>query len=356
MAEVVGAVCGVQAQVMAAAELAVSARVAGITRKDVQEALWERRTLVKTWSIRGTLHLHPARELPLWTAANRTETYWHEPRWLEQYGLTAKQAHSILEAIGDALEGRRLTREQLGEEVARRAGSWAKRKTKAIQFGELASTWPQLLGPAADTGVLCFGPNEGARVTFVRADEWVSWQELDPHESFAKVFLRYLAAYGPATHRDFAHWFRIKPPKAAGLVESLADELVEVEVEGHRALLPARDAGLPEVMPGRSVRLVPAYDCYVIGAHPPEWQRSRLIPEAVRRRVFDRGAGPFPVLLIDGLAAGAWERRSRRKTVELEVEPFRRLTREEHRLLEADADRVGEFLGARVALSVGSAR
>src|SRR5436309_6595107 len=67
----VSAVCGIQAQVMPAAELSVGIRVDGVTRGDVQAALWERRLLVKTYGIRGTIHLFPSDELPLWMAALR---------------------------------------------------------------------------------------------------------------------------------------------------------------------------------------------------------------------------------------------------------------------------------------------
>src|SRR6476620_9471601 len=60
---------GIQAQVMSAAELALWARVDGLIREDVQSARWEDRTLVKTWAMRGTLHLLAASELPLYVAA-----------------------------------------------------------------------------------------------------------------------------------------------------------------------------------------------------------------------------------------------------------------------------------------------
>src|SRR6266542_7093452 len=62
---------GVHAQVQASAELQLAVRVDGITQGDVREALWERRQLVKAWTLRGTLHLHPADELQLWHAARR---------------------------------------------------------------------------------------------------------------------------------------------------------------------------------------------------------------------------------------------------------------------------------------------
>src|SRR5258706_13693369 len=60
--------CGLHAQVMSSAELTVWARVEGLDRKAVQRALWQDRTLVKTWAMRGTLHLLPSNELPFWHA------------------------------------------------------------------------------------------------------------------------------------------------------------------------------------------------------------------------------------------------------------------------------------------------
>src|SRR6187455_1106442 len=71
LGEVVSEVGGIHAQVQGSAELQLAARVEGITQADVREALWERRELVKAWTLRGTLHLHPAGELALWLSARR---------------------------------------------------------------------------------------------------------------------------------------------------------------------------------------------------------------------------------------------------------------------------------------------
>src|SRR5437763_11763069 len=71
LVDVVRMTCGIHAQVMAAAELSLAARIDGLTRLDVHDALWRERSLVKAWTVRGTLHLHPADELPLWFPARR---------------------------------------------------------------------------------------------------------------------------------------------------------------------------------------------------------------------------------------------------------------------------------------------
>jgi len=61
--------CGAHAQVLSAAGLSIGRRLAGATRTDVQRALWSERTLVKTFAPRGTVHLLPTAELPMWTGA-----------------------------------------------------------------------------------------------------------------------------------------------------------------------------------------------------------------------------------------------------------------------------------------------
>jgi hypothetical protein len=135
----------------------------------------------------------------------------NEVQRLAGMGLEVAQQEAILAAIGEALSGRCLTREELGEEVARRVGAWA---TEAVSpaFGSQWPRWQTTIGAAANAGVLCFGPNQGSKVTFVRPDQWLSgWEEIDGATALREVFRRYLWAYGPATPRDFAQWFGMPP-------------------------------------------------------------------------------------------------------------------------------------------------
>ena len=109
LVEVVGQVCGIQAQMMGAAELAVGARVTGVTQQDVREALWERRSLVKTYGPRGTLHLLPAGELPMWMAALQAIPDHYRAMWHELADVGREQVDELVQATGQALDGRRLT-------------------------------------------------------------------------------------------------------------------------------------------------------------------------------------------------------------------------------------------------------
>ena len=356
LAEVVSVVGGVQAQVSTAAEWAIGARVADVTQRDVRAELWERRGLVKTYSLRGTLHLHPANEMPLWTAARRALPDWREGRWQAAYGLVPERADAVLTAMADALDGRCLTRAELADAVAQRAGSWARER--------MASVWADLIGMGFEAGLLCFGPSQGSSVTFARLDQWIGrGEEVEPYAALATICRRYLAAYGPATHRDFAEWFggrRLPTEAARALFERLRDEngaVEEVVVEGKRAWLPKGDAETPAPPVGRVSRLLPQYDCYILGSR---FGRERIVPEAARTRLFAykngryEGAAGRPVLLIDGVVAGMWERRARGKRIEIRVETFGTLTAERRERLEVEAARVGEFLEAPAVLTLGA--
>ncbi|MDQ3930651.1 MAG: winged helix DNA-binding domain-containing protein, partial [Chloroflexota bacterium] len=86
--DVVTDVGGLHAQVMSSAELIAWARVEGVTPEDVRKALWEERALVKTWAMRGTLHLLPAREFPTYVGALRTRQGYMRASWLKYFNIT----------------------------------------------------------------------------------------------------------------------------------------------------------------------------------------------------------------------------------------------------------------------------
>jgi hypothetical protein len=352
MVEVVRAVCGIHAQLMPAAELSVGVRVAEVTRQEVREELWQRRGLVKTYGLRGTVHLFPADELPLWLAALRADPKPDEARRLAQMGLDLAQVEAIVAAIGEALDGQCLTREKLGLEVARRVGPWASEAVSPA-FGGQWPRWLMALGEAASRGLLCFGPNQGQKVTFVRPDQWLSsgWAEVDGTEALREVLRRYLSTYGPATHREFAQWFGMPPSRALDLTRQLADELEEVDIEGHRAWLLRAEAMLAFPPVEGVARLLPHFDCYVIGCHP----RDRLVPVAWAKRVLTRGGiGNLPVMVADGIVAGLWQQRRTGRRLEIRVEAFQPLSAHQHQELEAAVVRIGEIVEAEGVLSLGA--
>jgi hypothetical protein len=340
---VVRRICGLHAQVMSSAELTLWARVEDLEPDAVHKALWEERSLVKTWAMRGTLHLLPAAELPLWVGAQGVlKPRHHAPSWLRYFGLSREEADALIAAIPEALDGRMLTREELTQEVGRLVGS--------EELGsKLRHSWGALLKPAAFRGNLIFAPSAGQNARFARPDHWLAeWQPVETEGAAREVTRRYLAAYGPATREEFARWFGMTSPAQAGrLIESLGEEIASVEIEGSQAWMLAEY--LPEVEvaePSGVVRLLPAFDHYVVAA-PRE--REAVLPEALKSRVYRPQGWLSPVLLVDGRMEGLWRHERKRDQLIVEIEPFAKQPGWVRRAAEEEAERLARFLGGELA-------
>jgi hypothetical protein len=309
---VVSRLAGLHAQVAASAELALWARVEGVEPGWTAAAL-ERRELVKTWAMRGTLHYLPAAELGTYVAAQAVLPPRHgKGSWLKAYGLTAEQAAAMLAAIPRCLDGPPLTREELAAAVARETGIASLADALRDGFGAL-------LKPAAFAGDLCFADPDGRHVRFTRPDRLLGTVEVvDPAEGMAQVVRRYLAAYGPASREELARWFGMTSPALAGrCLRALGEEAVEVSVDGAAVWALAADVEeLRAAAPAGSVRLLPAFDSHVVAAAR---DREEVLPAARRGEVYRPQGWLSPVALVDGRMVGTWSHERRGAQVAVDV-------------------------------------
>src|ERR687894_2201279 len=341
---VIAKICGLHAQVMSSAELTLWARVDDLEPGMVGEALWEHRSLVKTWAMRGTLHLLPADELSTWVAAQGVlKPRHHAKSWQKYYGLTYEEAEVMLAAIREALDGRMLTREELVQEVGRIVGS------EEIG-GKLRDGFGALLKPSALRGDLLFAPSVGRNVRFARPDRWLpEWEPADIEESVWEVARRYLSAYGPATREEFARWFGTTSPAQAGrLIEGLGEEVAPVEVEGVAAWMLAEHVREAEdAVPAGVVRLLPAFDQYVVAA-PRD--REAVLPEALKGRVYRQQGWLSPILLVDGRMEGVWRHERKGDRLVVGIATFADQPGWVRRAAEEEGERLARFVGGELEL------
>jgi hypothetical protein len=335
---------GIQAQVMSAAELALCTRVEGLSPQDVQSALWQDHTLVRTWAMRGTLHLLSAKELPLYVAACDWQ---HTTRWsnyFAEFDLTPAQQEAFLTAIPHVLEQGPLTRQQLADAVARHTG--AVRARDLI----LSESWGSPLKPSAYRGELCFGPGQGQSATFMNPRVWIdNWQSIEPELALQEIARRYLQAYGPATPEDFAFWWGYQKTRSRKLFQSIAEELEEVDVEGWQAF--ALRATLPfmqSVEPIEKIHLLSLFDAYTIGA-PPRGREPLLAP-AYKRQVFNLQGWAFAVVLVNGSIQGIWSYKIRRSQIVVNVNLFSPSTAAIRKGIAAEAERLSDYFKTKVLL------
>lgn len=334
---------GIQAQVMSAAELALFVRVEGLSPQDVRSALWQDYTLIKTWAMRGTLHLLSASEFPLYVAARD----WHNTRswsnYFATYGLTPAQQEAFLSVVPLVLEQGPLTRQQLADAVAKQTG------TAQLRDFILSESWGSPLKPFAYRGELCFGPSQGQNVTFVNPKTRLdSWPSIEPEQALRKIVQLYLQAYGPATPEDFARWWGGKITQAKKLFKSMRDELEEVEVEGWQAfVLRTTLESMQSLEAAQTLHFLPLFDAYTLGLGRGI---EPLLSQAYKHLVFRPQGWISAVVLVNGSIQGVWQYTARRAQTAVKVRLFSPPTAFIQKGIEVEAERLGDFFKKKVSL------
>lgn len=335
---------GVQAQLMSAAELALWVRIKAITPTAIQHLLWEERALVKTWAMRGTLHLLPSQTFGDFVAASAATTIKRPPSYYTYHKVTSAELTAIIDTVPLVLSATPITREQLADAIVERTGNPNLR-------GVLLSGWGALLKPSARRGDIYFGPNQGQNVTFVRPDQWLgAWSAQEPLPALQTVARRFLTTYGPATLDEFARWWGIDAAQARKLFKSMAAELTMVDIEGWQAqMLTTTLDALAHSEPAPTVRLLPYFDPYTIAIAR---HSDALLPAAQKNKVYRAQGWIAPVVLVDGCLVGVWEHALKRGYTEVTVTLFTPLTKGIKTQIVSEAEGLGEFLGSTVKLTV----
>jgi hypothetical protein len=341
VAGVVRRLCGVQAQVASSAELAIRVRLTASRRGEVARALAAGR-LVKTWAMRGALHLLTPEEGGAFLSLMASARTWERPSWQKYFGLTPKQMEALHVAVRDALaDGMPVTREELVAAVVARRG------LRHVGAG-LASGWGTLLKPLAWQGDLVYGPSRGTRVTFMRPEAASArWAGVpDPDEAAPVAIAAYLGAHGPATVEAFGNWLSggwFGKRQLRAWFGRLGDDLAEVDVDGERAHVLAEHLDeLAATKPTTAVRLLPGFDQYVLG---PGTKDGHVVP-AERRADVSRQAGWIsPVVVAGGVVRGTWELDGDR----VRIDWFAELGRPPRTALKAEVTRLSSILGRELS-------
>jgi winged helix DNA-binding protein len=283
-----------QAQDLQGALWAVGQRVPGAGIGDVRAAL-DRGEIVRSWPMRGTLHLLAPEDLRWMLAITSERLIRGMAGRHRELGITSDD---VAAARGAALRlvsgGGGATREELFQ-AFQAAG-----QPTAGQRGI------HLLGILCQRGWLVQGPLRGNQQLVVAFDEWITESRaLDREAGIAELLLRYLRSHGPATDRDFAWWSGIPLTEVRAALAGVRKELAELEFEGTSYWLsPATAALLEDGVPGaRSVLALPGFDEFLLGYT----DRSLVLPPPHADKVVPGGNGMFKKTIVaGGQVAGTW--------------------------------------------------
>jgi hypothetical protein len=320
-----------QAQDNLASRLGIRARAAAVTDAEVRHAIEVERTIVRTWLMRGTIHLVDSRDLR-WLArligpavARKFRTRWR------QLGLTDDVLNRCVELLRELLAEGPRNRHEIRTGLAAR-GLTLDHPDPQVHTHALVY--------ASTTGLICRGPDRGRHSTFALLDDWLPAAPAGPSsdDALAELARRYFAAYSPATAADFAAWSGLPSGRA---IELIRDELQAADVDGRPGFR------LGDVAPQRAVRLLPAFDNYLVGYR----DRAAILDPALHPHVYHGGI-IRPTVLVDGRVVAMWalDRVNGRVT----VTPFAELDGRTCRAVEAEVADIGRFLDRDLSLGFAS--
>lgn len=327
--DVVRRLGAVQSQNRPASLAAIGVRSPGSTVADV-ERLFEDGSLVRSWTMRGTLHIVAAEDLG-WmlglTAARMRAAIARESRLRgiteSDYENAAPLIAQHVNAHGPATRAEVLdTLEHAGVDVGSERGY-------------------RYLRDAALRGLVVWGPMRGRQPLLVPAPPGPS---LERDEALARFIVAYLAGHGPATLRDFAWWSGLSLTDARRALEVAGQHVESLGPDDEPMLVVGGEASTPAPA-DRRVRVVPAWDEYVLGYG----DRAHALPAAFAGRVSPSGNGVFlPTILSRGAVVGTWTSSVSRSGLAAAVEPFERLTATQLRGFRSSVARYARFLGVPV--------
>ncbi|MDQ1726824.1 MAG: hypothetical protein QOK14_869 [Frankiaceae bacterium] len=288
-----------QGQDLRGAMTSVALRTGGGSSADVRAA-FDRGEIVRSWPMRGTLHIVAAEDLPwmLHVAAGRVMSG-AAARWraLELDDATVKSAHDV--AVTALAGGGRTTREEL----------FARWQDAGIATAGQRGV--HLILQLALTQALCYGPFDGAKQQLVLMEDWIPRpRALDHDEALGEWALRFFASHGPATVADFARWTKLPLGECRKGIAVAQSGLERWDVEGVTHWMdPATPARLAAHRSrARGVFLLPGFDEYVLGYA----DRSVIIPVEHAAAVVPGNNGVFQHTVVAcGQVVGTWKRAPR---------------------------------------------
>ena len=323
-----------QAQDYVSGLWSLGARLPAMTRAEVEAAL-ERREAVRTWPMRGTIHLVPAADARWMVEVLGARALAGAARRRAHLGLDEATAERAVDVLGTALAGGgRLTRaECLAALTEAGIPADGQRGYHLLRF-------------ASQRGVTCMAPNRGTEQTFVLLDEWVGCSNRPSRdEALATIATRYVRSHGPVPRSDLAGWTGLTLADTAAAVAAAGDALTTVEVDGV-AMLVASEA-LAEDPPSLpdTVLALPGFDEYLLGYK----NRTLMVDPAHAQAIIPGGSGVFQATIVRaGRVIGTWTRSSSTARTIVTVVALKPLRSRDRREVEAAFERYAHFVDTPV--------
>jgi len=352
--KVAEACCGINSQDLLESNSSFWARIDGFRDSDLTSELRPKGGLVRTWTVRSTMHTIPSKDYWVYVLGGPGRRFqpWFD-RTAKKRGIPDRdfRVRFLYQPFLDHIKGRAVTSTKVKQFMIERLTRHGLRSRMKLQRGW--SSTP-IQGPSwtgmsemSHLGLLVNSGRKGSETLWMGSADYLAAPRSfpDPEECTVELVSKYIERYGPVTREDIVYWSFLRKDQVDAALEGLKKDLTKESLHSREEYFSFGEGSGEGVEPPRVV-ILPEFDSLMMGYK----NKSRFLSQDRVKNVFGSFAAVNRTILLDGFVAATWKRKKNRTVMMVNVSPLRLLRARERRSIEEEFVNYAEYQGSKISV------
>jgi len=352
--KVAEACCGINSQDFLESFSSFWARIDGFRDSDLTSELRPKGGLVRTWTVRSTMHTIPAKDYYVHVLGGPGRRFqpWFDNA-AKRRGIPDRdfRVRFLYQPLLDHIKGRTVTSNEVKQFMVERLTQRGLQGRMKLQRGwsskpTYGPAWTGL-SEMSHLGLLVSAGRKGSEGLWMSsADYLVAGRSVpDPEECMVELVRKYIECYGPVSRADIAYWSYLLKKDVDMALEALKKDLTKENLRSGIEYFSfgedPRDAFEPP-----SVVILPEFDSLMMGYK----DKSRFLSRDIVKKVFGGLAAVNRTTLLDGFVAATWKRKKNAAGMVVDVSPLRTLKAGEKRSIEEEFAKYADYQATKISV------
>ena len=352
--KVAEACCGINSQDLQESFSSFWARVSGFRDSDLASELRPKGGLVRTWTVRSTMHTIPVKDYWVYVRGGPGRRFqpWFD-RTAKKRGIPDRdfRIRFLYQPFLDHIKGRAATSSELKLFMVERLAQHGLRSKMKLQRGWSSTPTHGLswtgMSEMSYLGLLVSAGRKGSEGLWMSSADYIGTRRnnLDPEEYTVELVRKYIEHYGPVTREDVAYWSFLRKDEVDPALETLKKDLTKENFHSSEEYFSFGEATHKMVEPPRVI-ILPEFDSLMMGYK----DKFRFLSHAQRKNVFGNFAAVNRTILLDGFVEATWKRQKTREGMTVDVSPLRTLRGSERKSIEEEFANYAEYQGTKISV------
>jgi len=352
--KVAEACCGINSQDLLESNSSFWARIDGFRDSDLTSELRPKGGLVRTWTVRSTMHTIPSKDYWIYVLGGPGRRFqpWFD-RTAKKRGIPDRdfRVRFLYQPFLDHIKGRAVTSTKVKQFMIERLTRHGLRSRMKLQRGW--SSTP-IQGPSwtgmsemSHLGLLVNAGRKGSESLWMGSSDYLAAPRSlpDPEACTVELLRKHIEHYGPVTREDIAYWSFLRKDQVDAALEGLKKDLTKEKFHSSEEYFSLGEDSGEQLEPPRVV-ILPEFDSLMMGYK----DKSRFLSQDRVKNVFGSFAAVNRTILLNGFVAATWKRKKNRAGMIVNVTPLRSLKARERRSIEEEFANYAEYQAAKISV------